>query len=68
MSFFGNLEGKAEIVITNQVGEILLKNSVFITRGSNQYLIDIGNFFSGVYIFKLNKGGKEYVRKLIIQK
>lgn len=66
--FVGELQGKADIIILNQFGLIVLNYPIYTFKGNNKYVVDISKFTGGLYILKLKQHNKEYIQKLIIQK
>ncbi len=68
VSFDANEKGKAEIIIQDQLGAILMKKVVGIDRGINFYNLDINRLPNGIYGVKVKQDNDMKMQKLIIQR
>jgi parallel beta-helix repeat protein len=60
--------GKADIIIMNELGSTLIRRTVGVTAGQNNYPINVSQFANGVYIVKLIAGNYIHVQKLVVRK
>jgi Pregnancy-associated plasma protein-A/Secretion system C-terminal sorting domain/Bacterial pre-peptidase C-terminal domain/Fibronectin type III domain len=61
-------QGEAEIIVTNQLGAVVLKQRASLVPGENTNWLDMSAVPSGVYLVKVQQGAKNSVQKLVIQK
>jgi Secretion system C-terminal sorting domain len=60
--------GRADIFIVNELGGQLVRKSVGVTPGKNNFQLNIGRLANGVYIVKIINGNNTFVKKLVIQR
>ena len=68
MLFNSEISGLADIVITNQVGTILVMNKTTVTEGENRKRIDVSKLPGGIYFIKIQAGDKTQTAKIVILK
>lgn len=66
--FNSEISGLADIVITNQVGTILVMNKTTVTEGENRKRIDVSKLPGGIYFIKIQAGDKTQTAKIVILK
>lgn len=66
--FNSEISGLADIVITNQVGTILVMNKTTVTEGENRKRIDVSKLPGGIYFIKIQAGDKNQTAKIVILK
>ena len=67
VSFDADARGKAEIIIIDQVGTVVLRKIVSVDQGINFNNLDISKLSSGVYTVKMTQSKEVKVQKLVIQ-
>ena len=68
VSFDAFKKGNAEIVVTNQLGEQVLRKIVVVNDGINYNTLDIRKLSAGIYIIKVNNGNGVQTKKLMISR
>ena len=68
VSFDAFAKGNVDIVITNQLGQEVLRKQVNVDNGVNFNALDVSKLQSGVYYVKVNNGKQVQSQKLIINK
>ena len=68
VSFDAFAKGNVDIVITNQLGQEVLRKQVNVDNGVNFNTLDVSKLQSGVYYVKVNNGKQVQSQKLIINK
>jgi Secretion system C-terminal sorting domain/Fibronectin type III domain len=66
LSFNSVAEGKSDVQIVNNVGQLVKQYPVNITKGYNQVMIPVKNIRPGMYILKINKYGLNFIRRFVI--
>ena len=59
--------GKAEILIFDQTGILVMKQSIFMAEGNSINSLNAGKLVNGSYILQLNSAEEKSTRKFIIQ-
>jgi hypothetical protein len=67
LSVNNSRSGNAQILIYSETGALVLKQTVFITKGSTENGINAGKLANGAYILQLNQGTEKQTRKFIVQ-
>ena len=60
--------GNAEIIVTNQLGAVVLRQSVAVNAGDNVRKLDVSKLNNGMYFIKIQNGDKAETAKIIIAK
>ena len=60
--------GNAEIIVTNQLGAVVLRQSVAVNAGDNVRKLDVSKLSNGMYFIKIQNGDKVETAKIIIAK
>ncbi len=68
VSFDAFAKGNVDIVISNQLGQEVLRKQVNVDNGVNFNTLDVSKLQSGVYYVKVNNGKQVQTQKLIINK
>ena len=68
VSFDAFAKGNVDIVITNQLGQEVLRKQVNVDNGVNFNTLDVSKLQSGIYYVKVNNGKQVQSQKLIINK
>ena len=68
VSFDAFAKGNVDIVITNQLGQEVLRKQVNVDNGVNFNTLDVSKLQSGIYYVKVNNGKQVQTQKLIINK
>ncbi|MEO6290059.1 MAG: fibronectin type III domain-containing protein, partial [Ginsengibacter sp.] len=68
VSFDAYQKGNAEIIVTNQLGEKVLRKTVGVSDGINYNTIDVRKLSSGIYFIKVINGTGVQTQKLMIIK
>ena len=68
VSFDAFAKGNVDIVITNQLGQEVLRKQVNVDNGVNFNTLDVSKLQSGIYYVKVNNGKQVQIQKLIINK
>jgi hypothetical protein len=66
--FKSAINGTADVIITDRVGNIVLQNKVTVNAGGNNKNIDVSKLPNGMYVVKIHAGDKIQVSKIIITK
>jgi hypothetical protein len=66
LSVNGNVQGAAQVVITDLLGKVVMKSDMNLADGKNQKQLDI-NLASGVYTVKITTATKSVSQKLIVR-
>lgn len=67
ISISNNKTGKAEILVYNTLGLLLMKQQAFISEGSNLTDLNVSKLKNGTYVLKLNQGSDQLTGKFIVQ-
>ena len=67
ISTTNNKIGKAEILVYNTLGSLLMKQQVFINEGSNLTDLNVSKLKNGTYVLKLKQGTEQLTGKFIVQ-
>jgi len=60
--------GKADIMIVNELGTTVVHKAISAIAGPNTYQISVSGLANGIYFVKLTDGRNMYVQKLLVQK
>lgn len=60
LQFTAPVQGRAEIVLVNSLGQDMLHKEILVNEGVNQTGISLENMKPGIYFVKLIMGGKAY--------
>ena len=60
--------GNAEIMVTNQLGAVVLRQSIAVNAGDNVRKLDVSKLSNGMYFIKIQNGDKVETAKIIIAK
>ncbi len=68
LSFESTVQQSANLVITNQVGQIVSETSLELINGNNVSIINTSSLSNGLYFVNLNTDNGAITRKLVIKK
>jgi hypothetical protein len=68
LSFKSAVNGTADIIITDGVGNIVMQNKVTVNEGANNKTLDVSKLSNGMYFVKIHSGDKIQVSKIVIAK
>ncbi len=68
LSFTSPINGSADVIVTNHLGNIVMQNKIAIKEGENQKNIDVAKLPNGMYFVKLQIGNTTQVSKVIVMK
>ena len=68
VSFDAYAKGNAVIIISNQMGQEVVRKTVGVDNGINVTSIDVSSLKAGVYLVKVNNGSAVQSQKLIINR
>jgi Secretion system C-terminal sorting domain len=68
ISFDAFAKGNVDIVITNQLGQEVLRKQVNVDNGVNFNTVDVSKLKPGIYFVKVNNGRQVESQKLIINR
>ncbi|MBP6025188.1 T9SS type A sorting domain-containing protein [Ferruginibacter sp.] len=68
ISFDAFAKGNVDIVITNQLGQEVLRKQVNVDNGVNFNTVDVSKLKAGIYFVKVNNGKQVESQKLIINR
>lgn len=61
-------QGKARLVITNLLGEIVLEELVMAKQGTNNWTVDASELENGLYLYSIETGGKKLTKRMIVNR
>ncbi|MCE2712926.1 MAG: PKD domain-containing protein [Cryomorphaceae bacterium] len=67
LTFVSSTAQEANLILTNQFGQVVLKNEVTLLDGNNHLEISSGSFANGIYFINLETASGKLTRKLIIK-
>ncbi len=60
--------GKADIIVTNQTGAVVLKKATTANEGENRQTLDVSKLANGMYFIKIQNGTETQMTKIMIMK
>ncbi|MFN0081655.1 MAG: reprolysin-like metallopeptidase [Ferruginibacter sp.] len=60
--------GKANIIVTNQTGAVVLRKATTATEGENRQTLDVSKLANGMYFIKIQNGTETQMTKIMIMK
>ena len=66
--FSSKVMGNAEVIVTNQMGSIVLRKIIAVQEGQNTRKLDVSRLTNGLYYVKLQNGAEVQMTKLVINK
>ena len=64
--FYNNNSDSTEIEINNMLGQLVYKSKIPLTD-SNNLVVDINKFSSGIHLVTIKKGNLKQIKKLIVE-
>ena len=68
LSFNSELEGDAEITVTNMVGRLMYSQRTAVLEGQNSALLDLSSLSNGVYLVRIQNGDQTQTAKILVNK
>ncbi len=68
LSFTSAVNGKVNVIVTNQLGSVVLRKTMAVNEGDNIRNIDVSLLASGMYFIKIQNGADIQMARLIISK
>jgi Metallo-peptidase family M12B Reprolysin-like/Secretion system C-terminal sorting domain/Bacterial pre-peptidase C-terminal domain len=66
--FNSDVIGNTQVIITNQLGSVVLRKTIAVNIGENRRSIDVSNLSSGVYYIRLINGASFKTTKIVVAK
>ena len=68
LAFNAVADGNAEIRITDQLGNLVLRKTVTVNEGENSSKLDVSSLANGMYFIRLQNGADIKMAKIVIRK
>ena len=68
LSFTSAVNGKVNVIVTNQLGSVVLRKTMAVNEGDNIRNLDVSLLASGMYFIKIQNGANIQMARLIISK
>ncbi len=68
LSFTSAVNGKVNVIVTNQLGSVVLRKTMAVNEGDNIRNLDVSLLASGMYFIKIQNGANIQMARLVISK
>ncbi len=68
LSFTSAVNGKVNVIVTNQLGSVVLRKTMAVNEGDNIRNLDVSLLASGMYFIKIQNGDNIQMARLVISK
>ncbi len=68
LSFTSAVNGKVNVIVTNQLGSVVLRKTMAVNEGDNIRNLDVSLLASGMYVIKIQNGDNIQMARLVISK
>ncbi|MBK8611509.1 MAG: fibronectin type III domain-containing protein [Chitinophagaceae bacterium] len=66
--FMAEKAGSAEVIVTNQLGSVVLRKTIPVAEGENIRALDVSNLPNGFYYVRMQHGAKMQMAKIVVAK
>jgi Metallo-peptidase family M12B Reprolysin-like/Secretion system C-terminal sorting domain/Bacterial pre-peptidase C-terminal domain/Fibronectin type III domain len=68
LSFHSEMDGDAEITVSNMVGRIIFTQKASVVEGQNNAVVDLTNLANGIYLVRIQNGDQIKTAKILVSK